>query len=1520
MPDIRALVKKLIADGESEDVIKAVIKKMDAAEDGSDIKSGLPDMSPAPPPKDEYKGPDTWMGGFKKSLFQKAPGSQFSEAMQAGGEGFIGNLESIKDIPANLAYGAKDLLDFHLNPGQTSLRMFNDLKQIPDIVKNAGADPRTFGRMVGQFTTAPIVTEGLGAAALRGPGAINRIPRVNKTLSSIGKTLDGTRHSNYVPTTSRGLVAGAVRGVARPVGRVLSRAGERGRLAGSKVESANEAAARTTPNKPPSDDRNVEYAGGGEGATRNRPVRHDTPDLSRNSEFTRPISGDAPFVKNITPYPRPGDRPPGIPPERSPIPTPDPIPVGEGGLSSRYRYDPFEMGQDPIGELSQTLARPKTAPVEPLPPPFNPGNRTPPDLTQPVAPPNVDSPFGQVDPTTGEIIPPLRGKKLQGKWNRPGKSEPDVAPEDFEFGPDEPGVDVDPTGTDVINDAGRQFADEIESQRFPGDEAFDLGEMNPGFRQTSNMPDWGQQASIPRPVNPLRPEVPPGQVTNRQMFENSERRALENRIADQDIRGRKFAEEVSPGHEFDPDMMFTPDEFGQADIPPMRSPVENQFDPRTSNLAPEPDIPPMRTIAPEEWGDWGPDADIPTLVPDANGSHVAAPREGPAEFAGKRQTPDIANDSNVDLDAAYQKDPESVIGTRVNSVSQGNNIHGIIVKVKKSQGMEWGLVQTPNKKVGYAPENAGWHPLSDLSPTNAEPSGWMPFEYRNRRGVSPNEGPAEFSGRRQGPDTADDSPSTYPTNDINSPEGRRARYDYNANRVSPENRSFIDHLPDDALADFIDRQSQNPNYMNHDVGRDLVYHASDTQAMRASGDLIYESPEQARAFREAPRRQIVDWNNRGTNNPGSGHTPERDVRFDTGSQAYFDRNTGVDVTMPTDAEIVRARGINDGSISDPTPVLSSRNDYPPLGYGPTQPPKPYKTPKGQTLDEFEKPRTGKGRERLTSLFGEERAGKLASGEREFATTSDSNVETNRPGGRKKIDDSTRQSWNSFERNEIATIDHDVTKPGLTVSTEVSSSWAPNKIEMHYRDPKGKPVGILRTDNLGKGITAFAVDSSLGLGRGKIVFKMLNEAFDRGITEASGSTSDLTRNLIERVKRLIDDSHSRGTADDVFGSSELELEINKILDGADSPEFSSTPDESMGFAGSEDIFSTANDGPRLVGGKTQPATSRSKTKTDLVDHRVTDPNGKHLGDIVMTEERIRTLQKHPAFKDMTREQVIEQLHEAQLQTMLDKAGIPENARTRVKTEPIDHSTNKTVPQETPAFEPDPTSHVDSGMYKVQSEEGVEFPNDTLAGPDKMVQTSSRFKEEPSDYGEFGAESIDFSGTSTAPAFPGSKPKTSAFKTSTKVALDPDKDFGPGGDIKPILQEVRRLNSDNAADSRYRKLLPEIMRNELGPGETWKGKLDRLIDQLAEELGPEEGAYRLADNEKINDFTRGYTRDGAELHSKHNIPLLTQKEMSKSKFSKGKLNKESNKPWISPKFVQQHPGLAKKLKAQYDKNKK
>jgi hypothetical protein len=164
------------------------------------------------------------------------------------------------------------------------------------------------------------------------------------------------------------------------------------------------------------------------------------------------------------------------------------------------------------------------------------------------------------------------------------------------------------------------------------------------------------------------------------------------------------------------------------------------------------------------------------------------------------------------------------------------------------------------------------------------------------------------------------------------------------------------------------------------------------------------------------------------------------------------------------------------------------------------------------LDKIEANKKVAPADRLKNLIGEERANKLTSGEVEIEHS-----EAPYRGKGKRLPSYQQKTWNEWAQTQLNGEAHAPDKPGLTVK-DADPYWK-KRLEVVYRDKDGKPIGVMKTDLSGNGISTLAVDPTLGLRRGKVAFEMLKEAFDRGITEPSGVTSDFTNNLIERVKRL-----------------------------------------------------------------------------------------------------------------------------------------------------------------------------------------------------------------------------------------------------------------------------------------------------------------------------------------------------------------------------------------------------------------
>jgi hypothetical protein len=328
--------------------------------------------------------------------------------------------------------------------------------------------------------------------------------------------------------------------------------------------------------------------------------------------------------------------------------------------------------------------------------------------------------------------------------------------------------------------------------------------------------------------------------------------------------------------------------------------------------------------------------------------------------------------------------------------------------------------------------------------------------------------------------------------------------------VSRENRSVIDDMPDEALRGFIQRQSANPNYTEPGTqGRAMLDYARDVEdtriARNEAGTRLQQdvedlgldrlTPEQAsdaiRYYESRGRTELVDYL--------TGRYQRTRTAPRTTEEAFQGRIT----------------------------------DFERASFGKER---PIGVKFGKTLEEVEAGKRTPALERLGKLIGEERAQKLTTGERviEFSEKAP------RYKQRKKLDPYTVKTWSEWGDSQIKDVDVDAGKPGLSVRPSELNIF-PKAFEIEYRDASGKPVGVLKTDMAGEGITTLAVKSDVGLRRGKIAFEMLKEAFDRGVSEPSGTTSDLTNNLIERVKRLVKSEGGEIDVDVILN------QVNKLMD-------------------------------------------------------------------------------------------------------------------------------------------------------------------------------------------------------------------------------------------------------------------------------------------------------------------------------------------------------------------------------------
>lgn len=661
MPEttIRQIVRNMVDAGEDESSIAAVIKRH------SEIH---PDRSPEIPPA-PYTGPaagvkpvselepDTFWGGVGKAF-------RSGDVLKAGLEGAGGFLRgAIADIPSTISAAISDageVLSDPLRIAREAPGAFREGlpalgRQFAETTAMAGADPEAFGRMMGQLTGQPLITEGVirGAPMLKTP--ISKAAYhtgVAGAMEKVGGALSDARTPNIVPTTPRGLTARAAVKTGNAVGRPLARAGQNMRMRALGVEAPLDLAQRI-PNtvRPPNPVLDaLEALQQRRNAANNiPPVVEDPLDLAARGGGNTP--GGPPTVPSEYIYPL--DETPAPPIVESPndlaartSQTPG------GGFSSRYQdipFDPTTGEQMPPKPALGTLVRDKVPTIEgqmgdilqgvrdtfakesnpttQLPPPaYSLGSGAPPaqprvsvkapktikkpgpkaQETKPNTTPKSEGFEPSVDPkkelagidserlkaalekmkardegvdvTTGEITEPAAPtapKKARSKFKNP-----------FERFNNETGA----VGRDIGPIIERQAAEKAARSAQP--DIFDIGDASTPIDLGAALQDIFAPASntaanvsstpaktAPKGVNPLRPTVPPGQVTNRQMFELSANRGAESAFQ----RPQAVVGDRTMPHEFGEDMLFTPEELAsQPDVPKFGSPVENPFDPRTA--------------------------------------------------------------------------------------------------------------------------------------------------------------------------------------------------------------------------------------------------------------------------------------------------------------------------------------------------------------------------------------------------------------------------------------------------------------------------------------------------------------------------------------------------------------------------------------------------------------------------------------------------------------------------------------------------------------------------------------------------------------------------------------------------------------------------------------------------------------------------------------------------------------------------------------------------------------------------
>lgn len=362
-----------------------------------------------------------------------------------------------------------------------------------------------------------------------------------------------------------------------------------------------------------------------------------------------------------------------------------------------------------------------------------------------------------------------------------------------------------------------------------------------------------------------------------------------------------------------------------------------------------------------------------------------------------------------------------------------------------------------------------------------------------------------------------------------TPEGAEAlqprRVD--PNTVARENRTFIDNLDSTNLRSFIQRQSTNPNYNEPGLeGHNMLQYARDVEDGRIAGEGQPSTRETLRSYgrmREsepAPQWRDLEYENEPYQAEPGTHIAEGWV---------VDNATG---------EILR-NAPGEQSIADRygrEPDVNRFEEWDRQWKREQQ-----FGEKRKSLEEVEAGKRTPAMERLGKLIGESRAKELASGQEEIKFAE----KPARRGKAKKLDPNTIKSWSEWGDRTIAQEDVDPSKPGISTEPHHLSSMFPKAFGLVYRDAEGVPIAKVKSGLDGTTISDFAVRSDLGLRRGKVAFEMLKEAYDRGAREPSDITSDLTKNLIDRVKRLI--SKAASGEEGYLDVDVIANHINKLID-------------------------------------------------------------------------------------------------------------------------------------------------------------------------------------------------------------------------------------------------------------------------------------------------------------------------------------------------------------------------------------
>ncbi len=214
MPDLRTIVNRMIEQGDSDEDIEGVINRFQELHP--------PKPKPEPVQAVLQNEPGDFWGGVKKSFTS-------GEASKAGLEGAFGFLKgAVADIPETLWSGVKDAAQVAMHPIDTLSQAPEAFSEglpamgraFAETTANAGADPESFGRMMGQLTGQPAIMAGAAPFVKPVTGALAR-----GAVKGTGAVLEGTGRvmKNHAP------VSGMIPRLVEPrIARVAERAVGRG--------------------------------------------------------------------------------------------------------------------------------------------------------------------------------------------------------------------------------------------------------------------------------------------------------------------------------------------------------------------------------------------------------------------------------------------------------------------------------------------------------------------------------------------------------------------------------------------------------------------------------------------------------------------------------------------------------------------------------------------------------------------------------------------------------------------------------------------------------------------------------------------------------------------------------------------------------------------------------------------------------------------------------------------------------------------------------------------------------------------------------------------------------------------------------------------------------------------------------------------------------------------------------------------------------------------------------------------